>query len=151
MPDDRHWMSLALVEANAAFTAGEVPVGCIVVSRNEVVGTGRNRMEELGDPCAHAEMIALKNALEVIDRHALTESAVYVTVEPCAMCLGAMLIARIPKVVYGAREPRTGACGSAFSLPAEPALEYRLAVIGGIDEVACADLMRRFFEKQRNR
>jgi tRNA(adenine34) deaminase len=150
MPDDHDWMSFALAEAKTAFDEGEVPVGCIIVSRNDVVGTGHNRMEQLGNPCAHAEMIALKNSLEVIDRYALTGSAVYVTVEPCVMCLGAMMAARIPKVVYGTREPRTGACGSIFSLQTEPTLQHRIAVIGGIAEDACADLMRRFFEKQRN-
>lgn len=149
MPDDRYWMSLALLEAKAAFDEGEVPVGCVVVSKNEVVGSGHNLVERLGDPCAHAEMIALKKSLEVIGRFALTESAVYVTVEPCVMCFGAMLAVRIPKVVFGAGEPRTGACGSVVSLQAESALEHRIAVIGGIEEAACADLMRRFFEERR--
>lgn len=149
MPDERHWMSLALAEANTAFSEDEVPVGCVVVYRNQVVGMGHNRMKQLGDPCAHAELIALKKSLEVIDRFAFIESVVYVTVEPCVMCFGAMLTARIPRVVYGAREPRTGACHSIFSLQTESALEHRIAVIGGIEEAACAELMRRFFVKQR--
>lgn len=150
MPEDRHWMSLALDEAEAAFGEGEVPVGCVVVHGGSVVGRGRNQMERLGDPFAHAELVALKRSLERIDRYALADSAVYVTLEPCVMCLGAMLAARIPKVVYGASEPRSGACGSVLSLHTDPALEHRIAVIGGIEEVRCAELMRRFFTERRS-
>jgi tRNA(adenine34) deaminase len=149
MPDERRWMSLALAQANTAFINGEVPVGCVVVFKNSVVGTGYNRMEQSGDPCAHAELLALKNALATIDRHELTESCVYVTVEPCVMCIGAMIVVRIPKIVYGAREPRTGACGSVLALPDEPALDHRIAVIGGVEEAECRDLMRRFFKTKR--
>lgn len=150
MPDDRYWMSLALDEAREAFREGEVPVGCVVVRNNRMVGKGHNQVERTGDPFAHAELMALKDALGSIDRRALRECLLYVTVEPCLMCLGAMIAARIPKVVYGVKEPRTGACDSVLALPAEPSLAHRIAAFGGIEEAACKEMMVAFFKLQRN-
>jgi tRNA(adenine34) deaminase len=149
MADDRYWMSLALEEAREAFREGEVPVGCVVVHGNEVVGRGRNRVEESGDPFAHAELIALKDSLNSIHRNSMRECAVYVTVEPCLMCFGSLIAARIPKVVYGVKEPKTGVCESVLSLPADPALRPRIIAFGGVEEAACKELMQTFFRMHR--
>jgi tRNA(adenine34) deaminase len=149
MKDDIYWMGRAVEEAQQALLEGEVPVGAVVVQHGEVIGRGHNRTERTGFPFEHAEVVAMWNAIEKRDRWALAESAVYVTVEPCVMCVGAMLLARVPKVVFGAREPRTGACGSVVSIPSEPSLDHSLAVIGGVEAERCAALLQEFFQKVR--
>jgi tRNA(adenine34) deaminase len=149
MPDETHWMSAALEEAGKAFDEHEVPVGCAVVFNNRIVGKGHNLMEKRGNPFAHAEMVALGNALQSIGRWSLSECSVYVTVEPCAMCMGAMLLARVPKVVYGTEEPETGACGSVLAIADEPALKHRIVVIGGVEREKCRQLLTEFFKLRR--
>jgi len=144
-------MQRALEEAEKALLQGEVPVGAVVVHKGEIVGRGRNRTEETGFPFEHAEVVAMRDAVEKHDRWVLAESVVYVTVEPCVMCVGAMLLARVPRVVFGAREPKTGACESALSIPNEPGLEHRLAVVGGVESERCAALLQTFFRMQRKR
>lgn len=150
MKNDNHWMRCALDEAEKALGSGEVPVGAVVVYKGEVVGRGHNRTEKTGFPFEHAEVVAMWDAVEKHDRWVLTESAVYVTVEPCVMCVGAMLLARVPKVFFGAREPKTGACESVLSIPNEPRLEHNIAVIGGIEARRCAELMTAFFRGRRS-
>ncbi len=147
--NDRRWMRRALAEAEAGFAEGEVPVGAVVVSGGEVIGRGHNRTETTGLPFEHAELVALRDAVRHRDRWALAESSLYVTVEPCVMCVGALLLARVPRVIFGAREPRTGACESVFALPNEPGLDHRMVVIGGVDADRCTELMRRFFAARR--
>jgi tRNA(adenine34) deaminase len=150
MRDNGYWMGLALGEAEKALSQGEVPVGAIVVFRGEVVGRGHNRTETTGLPFEHAEVVAMGDAVEKRDRWVLSESALYVTVEPCVMCVGAMLLARVPKVFFGTREPKTGACESIMAIPNEPALDHKIAVIGGIEADRCAALMKKFFRGRRN-
>jgi len=142
-------MRAALEEAQAAFDEGEVPIGAVVVCGDEIVGRGHNRTEHSGQPFEHAEIRALWAATEKVGMHGLEESVLYSTIEPCVMCIGAVILARLPRVVFGAREPRTGACESIFAIPNEPRLMHRVAVIGGVEEQRCRELMRRFFEIRR--
>ena len=142
-------MREALREAERGFEKGEVPVGAVVVLRGEIVGRGHNRTEEKGIPFEHAEIVAMWEAVGDVGAHALADAVLYSTVEPCVMCTGAALLARIPRVVFGAREPRTGACESVFSIPNEPSLDHRMVVIGGIEEERCRALMQRFFRDRR--
>jgi tRNA(adenine34) deaminase len=151
MENDRFWMQKALEEAEQALLEGEVPVGAVIVRAGEIVGRGRNRTEKTGVPFEHAEIVAMRDAAARHDRWILAESAVYVTVEPCVMCVGAMLLARVPKVVFGAREPKTGACESVMSIPNENGLEHRIAVVGGVESERCAELLQSFFRIQRRR
>jgi tRNA(adenine34) deaminase len=139
----------ALAEAERAFTEGEIPVGAVVVLENRVVGRGHNRTAASGQPFEHAEVVALWDAAANAGAHALSEAVLYSTIEPCVMCIGAVLLARVPRVVFGAREPRTGACESVLDIPNEPRLWHRVAVIGGVEEDACRALMQRFFEGKR--
>ena len=142
-------MREALREAERGFEKGEVPVGAVVVLRGEIVGRGHNRTEEKWIPFEHAEIVAMWEAVGKVGAHALADAVLYSTIEPCVMCTGAALLARIPRVVFGAREPRTGACESVFSIPNEPSLDHRMVVIGGIEEERCRALMQRFFRDRR--
>lgn len=151
MSDDAQWMAAAIVEAEAAFAEGEVPVGAVVVVGNQIVGRGHNRSERTGYPFEHAEVVALWDAVSNVGARALTEAVLYATVEPCVMCTGAAILARVPRVVFGAREPRTGACESVFSIPNEPALTHRMVVTGGVAQEQCASLMRDFFVAKRGK
>lgn len=146
---DEQWMRQAMVEAEAAAAEGEVPVGAVVVHEGRVIGRGRNARERLGDPTAHAEMVAITAAASAIGDWRLENCTIYVTLEPCPMCMGACLNARIPRVVYAAREPKAGACGSVVDLRAPPGFNHRIAVTGGILETPCADLLVRFFRSRR--
>lgn len=142
-------MRAALEEAELAFHEGEVPVGAVVVLDDRIVGRGHNQTERSGQPFEHAEMRALWEATQAAGVHALEQAVLYVTIEPCVMCIGAVILARLPRVVFGAREPRTGACESIFNIPNEPRLMQRIAVIGGIEEEKCRELMQRFFAARR--
>ena len=142
-------MRVALEEARAAFSQGEVPIGAVVVLGDEAIGRGHNQTEQSGQPFEHAEIRALWDATRSVGARALEQAVLYSTIEPCVMCIGAVILARIPRVVFGAREPRTGACESIFDIPNEPRLMQRIAVIGGIEEAACRELMQRFFEQRR--
>ncbi len=149
MTRDSKWMQEALAEAEKAFAAGEVPVGAAVVLDNRVVGRGHNRSLQSGQPFEHAEVVALWDAVRAVGARALEQAVLYSTIEPCVMCIGAVLLARVPKVVFGAREPRTGACESVFAIQNEPRLLHRPAVIGGVEESRCRELMQRFFNDKR--
>ena len=142
-------MRLALEEAEAAFKENEVPIGAVVVLGERVIGRGHNQTEQSGQPFEHAEMRALWEAAKGEGPRALEEAVLYSTIEPCVMCIGAVILARVPRVVFGAREPRTGACESIFAIPNEPRLMQRIAVIGGVEEARCRELMQRFFEARR--
>jgi len=143
-------MQEAIAEAQAAFDEGEVPVGAVVVLDGDIVGRGHNRSVKSGQPFEHAEVMALWDAVARVGAHALNEAVLYVTVEPCVMCIGAVMLARVPRVVYGAREPRTGACESVLAIPNEPRLPNPVAVLGGIEAETCRELMQRFFAARRD-
>jgi tRNA(adenine34) deaminase len=149
MSSDVRWMQEALAEAEKAFAAGEVPVGAVVVLDGRVIGRGHNRMARTGQPFEHAEVVALWEAVAGAGARALEEAVLYSTVEPCVMCVGAALLARVPRVVFGAREPRTGACESVLAIPNEPRLTHRIAVLGGVEEARARALIQRFFENRR--
>ena len=142
-------MSAALVQARAAGEAGEVPVGAVVVKNGVVIATGRNDPLASHDPTAHAEVNALRAAARVLGNYRLDGCELYVTLEPCAMCVGAMLHARIARLVYGAPDPKTGACGSVINLFAESRLNHHATLTSGVMSEECAALMREFFAVRR--
>jgi tRNA(adenine34) deaminase len=150
MTQDSLWMEEALAEAGRAFAAGEVPVGAVVVLDRRVVGRGHNRSLGSGQPFEHAEVVAMWEAVGAVGARAVENAVLYSTIEPCVMCIGAVLLARIPRVVFGAREPRTGACESIFAIQNEPRLLHRPVVIGGVEEDRCRELMQRFFSERRD-
>ncbi len=147
---DRFWMRRALELAQRAAEAGEVPVGAVLVQGDEVVGEGWNRPISLCDPTAHAEIIALRAAAARIGNYRLVDSTLYVTLEPCPMCAGAMVHARVARVVYGAADPRAGAAGTVFDLLRSTVLNHRAEVTGGILAEECGTLLREFFRSRRS-
>ncbi len=149
--DDVFWMGEALREARLAFAAGEVPVGAVVVAGDRAVGRGRNRREASGDPLAHAEIEALRQAAERIGGWRLTGCTIYVTLEPCAMCAGALVNARVERLVFGCRDPKAGFCGSLGDLVRDPRLNHRLAVTEGILSAEATGLLQEFFAGLRGR
>jgi tRNA(adenine34) deaminase len=154
MPDARAAfvgpMREALVEARRALATGDVPVGCVVLGPDgEVVGGGRNAREATGDPTAHAEMLALREAAEVLGRWRLDDCTLVVTLEPCAMCAGAIVLARVPRLVIGVWDPKAGAAGSVNDLVRDRRLNHRVQVIGGVLDDECGALLREFFASRR--
>jgi tRNA(adenine34) deaminase len=147
--DDEYYMQHALELAQEAQRAGEVPVGAVVVKAGVIVGRGYNRPITAHDPTAHAEIVALRDAATRLGNYRLGDCALFVTLEPCAMCAGAMLHARLARVVYGARDPKTGACGSVIDLFAASQLNHHTALVGGVLAESAADLLQRFFYKRR--
>ncbi|MDQ7956965.1 MAG: tRNA adenosine(34) deaminase TadA [Pseudomonadota bacterium] len=147
--DDAHWMGLALAQAREAAAAGEVPVGAVVVKDGALLATGRNSPVATHDPSAHAEVNALRAAAAALGNYRLDGCTLYVTLEPCAMCSGAMLHARLARVVYGAADPRTGAAGSVVDLFAQPLLNHHTRVSTGVAAEACAALLQDFFRGRR--
>jgi tRNA(adenine34) deaminase len=146
---DEYFMRLALREAERALAHDDVPVGAVVVHRGEVLGTGHNERELREDPTAHAEMIAIREAARALGSWRLLETAMYITLEPCAMCAGAIVLGRVPRVVYGAADPKAGAAGSVLDILAEPRLNHRPEVARGLLEAECAELLRAFFRTRR--
>lgn len=146
---DQAFMQEAFAEARLADTEGEVPVGAIVVSSGRVIGTGHNRTIGDQDPSAHAEIVALRAAAIERGNHRLTDSTVYVTLEPCAMCVGAMIQARVARLVFAAYDERAGAVGSVVDLSMVPAFNHRIEVNGGLLAAEASDLLKRFFEARR--
>jgi tRNA(adenine34) deaminase len=149
VPTDLDFMLRALELAKRAEQGGEVPVGALLVLGGEVIGEGWNQPIASHDPTAHAEIVALRAAASLKRNYRLADSTLYVTLEPCAMCTGALLNARVSRVVFGAWDQKAGACGSVFDLPREPRLTHRIDVFGGVCSDQCADLLRRFFETRR--
>jgi tRNA(Arg) A34 adenosine deaminase TadA len=146
---DEGFMRLALAQADAASRRGEVPVGAVVVIDGQVVGEGFNQPIAASDPTAHAEIVAMREAARRIGNYRLTGATVYVTIEPCQMCVGAMVHARVARVVYGAPEPKAGAIESAMRAHEHPALNHRLSAEGGVLEAECRAMIQRFFEARR--
>jgi tRNA(adenine34) deaminase len=147
--NDVHFMQLALQLAQRAENEGEVPVGAVLVLGDEVIGEGWNRPIVSHDPTAHAEIVALRAGAQRQANYRLADATLYATLEPCAMCLGAMLNARVARVVFGAWDAKAGACGSVIDLPREPRLTCRIDVFGGVCSDESAALLRKFFESRR--
>ena len=147
---DKLNMQLAMKEAEKAFKADEVPIGAVIVYKNKVVGRACNQSRLLKDPTAHAEMLAITQACEQMEAGRLPGSTLYVTLEPCPMCVGAMILARIGRLVYGAREEKTGACGSKVHLLADAKWNHTFKIEEGLLEFESAALLQRFFKKKRS-
>jgi tRNA(adenine34) deaminase len=149
-PRDEYYMRLALREAERALEHDDVPIGCVIVRDAEVIASARNERELRGDPTAHAELLAIREAATHVGGWRLLDTVLYVTLEPCAMCAGAIVLARIPRVVYGAIDPKAGAAGSVLDVLAEPQLNHRPDVAGGLLAAEGAELLRKFFGLRRN-
>ena len=149
MNSDELWMEQALRAAQRALEAGEVPIGAIVVCQGAVVGTGWNLNIADFDPTAHAEIVALREAGKNIGNHRLERCELFVTIEPCAMCAGAMIHARIQRLVYGADDPKAGAVHSAMQVLNHPQLNHRMEVLGGVLAGRCAEVLQEFFRNRR--
>ncbi len=148
--DHEHWMGIALEEARAAGAEGEVPVGAVLVDgEGKPAATGRNQVVGRNDPTAHAEILALRAGAESAGNYRLLNRFLYVTVEPCLMCMGAIVHARISTLIFGAPDPKWGAAGSLYDFSADPRLNHRVSVIGGVCEAACRELIQSFFQDRR--
>lgn len=146
---DIQWIEHALSLAHRAEASGEVPVGAVLVKENEVLSEGWNQPIGLHDPTAHAEVIALRTAANTLKNYRLLDTTLYVTLEPCAMCIGAILHARVKRLVFGAYDPRAGAVSSVFRIADEAKLNHRLLVTGGVMKDACSDVLKDFFRRKR--
>jgi tRNA(adenine34) deaminase len=148
-PRDEYFMRLALREAGLALDHDDVPIGAVIVHGGEVIAAAHNEREIRSDPTAHAELLALREAARVLGSWRVLDSVMYVTLEPCAMCAGAIVLARLPRVVYAATDPKAGAAGSVFDILAEPRLNHRPQVQGGLLDEESAALLRAFFAARR--
>ena len=146
---DEHWMEFAIREAEQALRRKEVPIGAIIVHDGRIVGRGYNQTESLQDPTAHAEMIAITAASTSLGSRRLEGCTLYVTLEPCAMCAGAIVLARVPRLVYGAPDPKAGACGTLFNIVQDGRLNHRVDLAGGILSGRCGGMLSEFFTKVR--
>jgi tRNA(adenine34) deaminase len=145
------FMQEALREAKIAFEEDEVPVGAVVVYKDKIIARAHNQVERLKDPTAHAEMIALTSAANYLGSKWLSGVTLYVTIEPCSMCSGALVLARIADLFYGARDPKTGACGSVLNIANHKKLNHRIKIKSGILEEECSSLLKEFFKKKRKK
>lgn len=143
------WMKLALREAQRAFDSDEVPIGAVVVYEGKIIGKGFNQIEHLQDPTAHAEMIAITAAANYLQSRRLEKCTLYVTLEPCTMCAGAIVLARIPTLVFGSYDPKAGACGTLYNIVEDKKLNHTVHVITGICDRESEELLTRFFGKVR--
>ena len=148
---DERWMAVALEQAQRAASEGEVPVGAVLVQDGELLASGRNASIRLNDPTAHAEIMAMREAAVLLGNYRLGNSTLYVTLEPCAMCAGAMVHARLQRLVYGAADPRAGAAGSVMDVLSHPALNHRVPVEGGLCAEPCGEILVRFFRARRRK
>ena len=148
-PDDAAGMQAALAEARAAALHGEVPIGCVIVAGGRIVARAGNRTITDCDPTAHAEIVALRAAAKELRNYRMNDAAAYVTVEPCAMCAGAMIQARIARLIYGCDDPKGGAARTCFKIFEHPALNHRVQVLGGVLAEECAGVMQNFFAARR--
>ncbi|WCN37825.1 tRNA adenosine(34) deaminase TadA [Aneurinibacillus uraniidurans] len=149
--NDEYYMGLAIAEAQKAAERGEVPIGAVIVRNGEIVGSGYNLRETGKNPLAHAEIMAIQEASEVMKGWRLIETTLYVTLEPCPMCAGAIVQARIPRVVYGAMDPKAGCAGSLMNLLQEERFNHQVELVHGVREEECADLLRDFFRALRQK
>ncbi|MGH2568662.1 MAG: tRNA adenosine(34) deaminase TadA [Bacteroidota bacterium] len=149
MKTHQEWMKQALREAEKAFEENEVPVGALVVHEGKIIGRGYNQTEKLQDPTAHAEMIALTAAANHLHSRRLEGCTLYVTLEPCPMCAGAIVLARIPTLVFGAYDPKAGACGTLYNIVEDPRLNHRVHVVAGVSDAESEQLLQGFFGRVR--
>jgi tRNA(adenine34) deaminase len=154
MPEDQRaedltFMRMALEEAAKAPALGEVPIAALIVREGQVLAQTHNYRESWQDPTAHAEVIAIRAAATALGTWRLTDTTIYVTLEPCAMCLGAVILARVPRVVFGAKDPKAGACGSVFDFTQEPRLNHQVEILGGLLEQESQTLIQQFFRQLR--
>jgi len=147
--NDEDFMRLALEEARTAATHEDVPIGAVIVRDGEVIARAHNRREADADPTAHAELLALRFAAAVLHTWRLDDCSMYVTLEPCAMCAGALVLARVKRLVFGAVDPKAGAVGSLYDIARDPRLNHRVEVTSGVLDEECASLLRAFFSSRR--
>ena len=146
---DEYYMQEALREAREALEEDEVPVGAVIVCDGRIIGRGHNQIERLKDPTAHAEMLAITSATNFLGTKWLNDVKLYVTIEPCSMCAGALVLARIKSICFGAKDPKTGACGSVLNIANNNKLNHRIKVKSGVLKEECAGLLKDFFKKKR--
>lgn len=149
--EDERWMQAAIAEARLAEAEGEVPVGAVIVHEGQIIGRGRNKRESSQDPTAHAEMIALREAAHRLGSWRVTDSTLYVTLEPCPMCAGALVNARIPRVVWGCDDPKAGATRTLYTIGSDPRLNHRFECVSGVLTEACGALLSEFFAAIRSK
>lgn len=147
---NEHWMHEALLEASFAASEGEVPIGAVAVAEGELVAKAHNLREATQDPLGHAEILLIRKLSQTLESWRLEDVTVYVTCEPCLMCMGALIQARVPRLVFGCFEPKTGACGSLYNLGADKRLSHRMEVVSGVLENLCAAELKQFFAQLRN-
>ncbi len=143
------FMDIAIKEAGLAVSCGDVPIGAVAVQGDEIVSRGHNMREAVNDPTAHAEMLVIKDCAEKLGRWRLSDITLYVTVEPCVMCAGALVLARIPHVVFGVYDTKAGGCGSVFQILQDPLLNHRVEIVSGIREEICRKTLQEFFHNRR--
>ncbi|MBH5320515.1 tRNA adenosine(34) deaminase TadA [Paenibacillus sp. GSMTC-2017] len=149
--EDQYWMQEAIKEAQKAESIGEVPIGAIIVRNNEIIGRGHNLRETSLDPTAHAELVAIRDACEQIHAWRLLDCTLYVTLEPCPMCAGAIVQSRVKRVVYGTTDPKAGCAGTLMNLLQEPRFNHETELTSGVLQAECALLLTRFFRRLRER
>lgn len=149
LKEDAAWMELALEQARLAAAAGEVPVGALVIKDGEIIGRGHNRNLLENDPTAHAEIVALRQAAARLGNHRLVGCVMVATIEPCSMCAGSLIHARIARLVYGASDPKAGAAGSALQVINHPSLNHRMEVTAGVLAAKCSEILQDFFRRKR--
>jgi tRNA(adenine34) deaminase len=147
--EDERYMRLAIQQAQIAEENGDVPIGTVIVYKNQIIGKAYNQREQLNDPTAHAEIIALTQAASFLESWRLHDCTIYVTLEPCPMCAGALVLARMDRLVYGCDDPKTGACKSLYNIVQDERLNHRLEVTNGILAADCSILLQEFFQRRR--
>ena len=147
--EDEKWMRCALAEAQLALKKNEVPIGAVVVNEDRIIGRGHNQVESLKDPTAHAEIIAIGAASNYLNSWRLSGSSIYVTIEPCAMCAGAIVLSRLDRLIFGAEDPKAGACGSLYNVVQDIRLNHQVQIIPYVLEQECRQILEAFFEKIR--
>jgi tRNA(adenine34) deaminase len=151
LTDDMTYMQAAIAEAQLARAKGEVPIGAVIVHAGQIIGRGHNLRETSNDPTSHAEMVAIRQASEAIGHWRLLETTLYVTLEPCVMCMGAIILARIPRLVYACRDPRAGAVGSIYDFSSDERFNHKVEVVEGVLGAECSALLSGFFQELRSR
>ena len=149
MTIDEKWMKIALIEAKLAMDENEVPVGAVLVQGNNLIAKAHNQPIKKNDPTAHAEIEVLRKAGEKLQNYRLAKTTLYVSLEPCAMCIGAMIHARIERVVFGASDPKSGVCGSTINLSSESIFNHQISISGGVLELECKSILQSFFQLRR--